>query len=111
MVDAKNGNDLIGADQVRFEDDRQALRIAIRAVRQASKDPQMANVLRVLSLVAMVESTSALSCARRANNDGSRMVCVCVCALIAVCICCGLLRSPKDDCLLDSAPDSDLVRM
>ena len=94
MVDTKSGNDLIGADQVRFDDDRQALRVAIRAVRQASRDPQqMANVLRVLSLVAMIDSTSALSLAAPEESTMTTFA-WCIVVPVALCICVGLLRVP-----------------
>ena len=106
MVDTQNGNDLIGIDQVRFEDDRQALRIAIRAVRQASRDPQrLANVLRVLSLVAMVESTSALSLPTPEEATVATFACG-LAAILAMLLCMrvGLLRGPMSIvCLMSLA--------
>ncbi|CAE7540302.1 RE2 [Symbiodinium sp. KB8] len=64
MVDTSTGYGLVGADQVRSDDDREALKIAIRAIRQAKGNPQqMTNILRVLSLVSMLDSVSALSLA------------------------------------------------
>ena len=94
MVDTKSGNELIGGDQVRSEDDRQALKFAIRAVRQASRDPQqLANVLRVLSLVAMVDSTSALSLAAPEETAVTTTV-WCIVALLTAYICFGFLRVP-----------------
>ena len=53
----------------------------------------MANVLRVLSLVAMIDSTSALSLAAPEESTMTTFA-WCIVVPVALCICVGLLRVP-----------------
>ena len=84
---------IFGADQVRSDDDREALKVAIRAIRQAKGNPQqMANILRVLSLVSMLDSASALSLVAPEEPFLMTTTCLVVCAAAFACL--GLMRIP-----------------
>ena len=94
MVDTSTGHGLVGADQVRSDDDREALKIAIRAIRQAKGNPQqMTNILRVSSLVSMLDSASALSLAAP-EAPSLLLTAACCVMLVAACVCLGPIQLP-----------------